>query len=380
MIIVKNKMAGGNPETGVIFANSIGEIPAANETALLLHQVAAVWRQKEAGVVGENWGVVTMIDVREKVYPDGEAVTVLSGEIEIQPRMTIVASPVTAHELQQIYSTAQILKHEGCQLVTLVLGRLPFARQDRNFESDWGDEANTLKVVMEQMSLFVDQLVVLEPHCNERIMKYGLEAKGCLPAVGLSAWKFMVNQARKELNEEVFENPILVLPDNGRTKIGKNIAEYMGCLMAATESHRDPTTGRKDIYLTQEARRILEEYEGGTAFVFEDMISTAGTLNNLAAILEPYGITDIVVMATDPIMVEAKEGKTAAKEKLGVEMFKAVMVGDTREPRDVKGMNNLIKVPVMAQLEKVVEYMQLGGNIFDERSMREYGIELVLAE
>jgi ribose-phosphate pyrophosphokinase len=88
---------------------------------------------------------------------------------------------------------------------------------------------------------------------------------------------------------------VLVSPDVGNTKRARVYAQRLGGDLAIIDKRR--VTG-SDV----EVGRVIGDVEGKTVLMIDDMISTAGTVANAAALCKKHGAGKIYVGATHAVL------------------------------------------------------------------------------
>jgi ribose-phosphate pyrophosphokinase len=93
------------------------------------------------------------------------------------------------------------------------------------------------------------------------------------------------------------ENSVVVAPDVGATKLGRDFAEALGVPLAIIEKRRERRGGRKTEVLS-----LIGEVKGMNAIIFDDEIDTAGTVRNATKFLHASGARDVYACVTHPIL------------------------------------------------------------------------------
>ncbi len=93
------------------------------------------------------------------------------------------------------------------------------------------------------------------------------------------------------------ENSVVVAPDVGATKLGRDFAEALGVPLAIIEKRRERRGGRKTEVLS-----LIGEVKGMNAIIFDDEIDTAGTVRNATKFLHSSGARDVYACVTHAIL------------------------------------------------------------------------------
>ena len=88
----------------------------------------------------------------------------------------------------------------------------------------------------------------------------------------------------------------MVSPDVGNVKVANMYANVLGCDMAIVDKRRQSGS-------EVSVKNLIGDVDGRTVLMFDDMISTAGTVCEAARLVTENGATDVVVSATHPVLV-----------------------------------------------------------------------------
>jgi ribose-phosphate pyrophosphokinase len=158
------------------------------------------------------------------------------------------------------------------------------------------------------------------------------------------------------------ENSVVVAPDVGATKLGRDFAEALGVPLAIIEKRRERRGGRKTEVLS-----LIGEVKGMNAIIFDDEIDTAGTVRNATKFLHASGARDIYACVTHAILSDPGPERLndAGLTELVVTNTVPISEEKRKKMKDVK-----IKVLSVAPLlGEVIRRIYLGisvGEMFNE--------------
>ena len=89
---------------------------------------------------------------------------------------------------------------------------------------------------------------------------------------------------------------VVLSPDMGNVKVADRIADLLGAELAIINKRR--ISGQEVA-----TRQIVGDVDGKTVLMFDDMISTAGTVCEAARVVVEQGAKDIIVAATHAVLV-----------------------------------------------------------------------------
>jgi ribose-phosphate pyrophosphokinase len=119
----------------------------------------------------------------------------------------------------------------------------------------------------------------------------------------------------EQLRQE-FEQVVVVSPDVGNVKVANTYASLLDADLAIIEKRRE--SGMK-----VSTRNLIGEVRGRTVLMFDDMISTAGTVCEAAKMVMEHGAKDVIASATHAVLVGL------AMERINDAPISRVVVTDT---------------------------------------------------
>ena len=149
---------------------------------------------------------------------------------------------------------------------------------------------------------------------------------------------------------------MVVATDAGSSKKAYKYSMYFKCPMALIDKRR---TGNDDKAV---AANIIGDIEGKTALIFDDEVSTAGTMVEAAKILQEHGAKEIYAACTHGVLCGP------AIEKIKNSPIKELIITNT-VPLTTEKQIDKIKVlsiaPLFAEAIKRVNEAQPLGDLFD---------------
>ena len=125
---------------------------------------------------------------------------------------------------------------------------------------------------------------------------------------------------RKELGDLC-----LVSPDVGNVKVAEGFANLLGADLAIINKRRisgsDVTTGN-----------LIGKVEGKTVLMFDDMISTAGTICEAAKLVKQWGARDVIAAATHAVLVHPAMERLTKSSISRLVVTNTVPLGDRVAP------------------------------------------------
>ena len=155
----------------------------------------------------------------------------------------------------------------------------------------------------------------------------------------------------KDINDKV-----VVATDAGSSKKAYKYSKYFECPLALIDKRRESNNDNAV------ATNIIGDIEGKTAVIFDDEVSTAGTLVEAANILKEHGAKEIYAGATHGVLVGP------AIERIEKSPIKELVVTNTI-PIEPEKMIDKIKVvsiaPLFAEAIKRINESKPLGDLFE---------------
>ena len=226
------------------------------------------------------------VPVAYKTFPDGESYIRLESPVQNE-HVAIVQT--TSHpqdsRLMQLAFMADAAKRNGASKVTAVVPYLAYARQDKAFLQGEGVSIETVARMLQAAG--VDALVTVNIHAENALKKFPFPAKN-LSAIPLLAEYFA---------QKGCEKAFALAPDKGAMYIAEQAQAVLGGEAGHLDKKRDRHTGQT----TQTAEGL--NVKGQAVIIFDDIISTGGTIVGAAKILREQGAAHVYTACVHGLLI-----------------------------------------------------------------------------
>jgi ribose-phosphate pyrophosphokinase len=226
------------------------------------------------------------VPVAFKTFPDGESYIRLEGKVQNEEAFIVqTTSPQQDTKLIQLAFIANAAKRNGAKKVTAIVPYLAYARQDKAFLQG---EAISIEAIARMLKVAgVDRLITVNVHQAKVLAKFPFPAK-TISAIPLLAEYF---------KKKGFEKAFALAPDNGALWLAEEAKTILGGECGCLEKHRDLYTGQ----ITMKKKTL--NVHGKTVIIFDDVISTGGTIALAAKIMRELGADKVYAACVHPLLI-----------------------------------------------------------------------------
>ena len=226
------------------------------------------------------------IRVSAKTFPDGESYVRIDGDVENEDVVIMqTTSPPQDTRLIQLALIADAAKRNKARRVIAAVPYLAYARQDKVFLQGEAVSIETIARMLKAAG--IDALLTVNIHQEKVLERFPFPAKN-LSAIPLLA---------KHFRERGLEGAFALAPDKGAIYIAEEANRILGGGCGYLEKHRDRYTGQVSI------KRGGFSVAGKVVVIFDDIISTGGTIVSAAKILRENGASEVYAACIHPLLV-----------------------------------------------------------------------------
>ena len=248
---------------------------------------------------------ISIGDAKVRTFQDGEISTSINESVRgadvfvVQP-----TSAPTNNNIMELLIVMDALRRASAARITAVVPYYGYARQERKARAR---EPITAKLIANIITTAgADRLVAMDLHAPAIQGFFDIPVDH-LPGVPILADYFL----QKDLRDIC-----VVSPDIGGVARARNFAERIGASLAIVDKRRPEPN-------VSEIMHVIGELNGKTAVLIDDIIDTAGTITQAAAVLIEKGATEVYACCTHPVLSEP------AVERLNKSVIKEVVVTNT---------------------------------------------------
>lgn len=252
--------------------------------------------------------------------------------------------PPVNERIMELLIMIETTKRAGAKRITAVLPYFMYSRSDKKDQSRVPVTAKLMAKILEAAG--VDKVLTCDLH-NSAIQAYFDIV--CDRVTG----KYLLQDYFKKKN---LEDIVVVATDAGSSKKAYKYSTFFECPMALIDKRRESNND------SAQATNIIGDVKGKTALIFDDEVSTAGTLVEAAKILKEHGAKEIYAGATHGILVGP------AIERINNSPIKELVVTST-VPVEEEKMIDKIKIvsiePLFAEAIKRLNEDRPIGNLLE---------------
>jgi ribose-phosphate pyrophosphokinase len=285
--------------------------------------------EKIARHLGDSLGKITLSN-----FPDGEILVRIEEDVRGRDIFLIQPTcPPVNENLMELLIMIDSFKRASANRITAVLPYYGYARQDRK---DVGRVPISAKLVADLLSTAgAHRVLALDLHAAQ------IQGFFNIPVDHLHAGP-VINEYIRALN--IPQNDLVVLsPDEGSIKKALLHQKKLGGAIAVVDKRRSSATE------TKQANLIGSSLEGKVAVIFDDMISTAGSVVGAAHVAKRNGAREVYACATHAVLCGP------AIERLRDAPLRQIVVTDSIPVPPNKQLDNLTILSVARLLADAIE-------------------------
>ncbi len=222
-----------------------------------------------------------VIDCEIKKFPDGDKyVKILD---EVGDEVTIVQSTYSPQDekLMEVMLFGDALMEKGADKINAVIPYMAYSRQDRVVEEG---EPVSIRAVAKMLNQYIDDFYFFDLH-NPKTTRFFMSAKNLIPVKPFA--RYFKN----------LDSPVVLAPDKGALERAKKLAQEIDAEFDYIEKNRISSTE-----VEMNASDI--DVSGKDLIIFDDIISTGGTMSEAIKSLNNQNTNSIYAACTHAFLME----------------------------------------------------------------------------
>ncbi|MEM7332726.1 MAG: ribose-phosphate diphosphokinase [Chloroflexota bacterium] len=253
------------------------------------------------------------------------------------------AKPVQTNIMEMLIAI-DCLKRDSAGRITVVAPYLSYSQSDKKDQPRVPISARLLADLIEVAG--ADRWMTIDLHAQQ------IQGFYKIPGDSLTAFYILTEYfSKKNLNA------VVVTPDLGFAKKGRNFAEMLDLPLAFVEKRR---VGNKNL---REALTVIGNVDGKDVIIVDDLVDTAGSMEQAVKVLKSCGARDVYLSFTHPVLSDP------AFSRLGNLPIKEIVTTDTIPVDPAIKPDNMTILSVDELLGEVIIRTHEGrsvGELFNE--------------
>lgn len=232
------------------------------------------------------------LESKLRVFPDGESKLTIDGTPR-KGKIVVVQSTPPPVDTNMLHALSLISKaKKWSDQVVAVLPYLGYMRQDMEFLK--GEVVTSRLVASLLGSVGTSKIITVDIHSKLALNYFDVQL------LNLSATEKLANYI-KRIN---LQDPLVVAPDLFWSNPAKSLAGLLGTQHTALNKQRDRKTGKLRIMPSKK-----QDLKGRDVILFDDMISTGGSIMAAATYLKNQNCGHIYAVCTHALLVDNAENR-----------------------------------------------------------------------
>lgn len=271
---------------------------------------------------------------RVETFPDGETLVKVEEDVRGRDCYVILSTSHPVNDnVMELLVYIDCLRRASAKRITAVLPYYGYARQDRK---DAGRVPITAKLVANLItSAGAHRVLAVDLHAAQIQGFFDLPVDH-LTATPVFSKHFLGVRDR-------LEGLCLVSPDVGNVKVAESFANILGGELAIIFKRRVSGTEVK-------SQTIIGDVQGKTVLMFDDMISTGGTVVEAAELVLAKGARRVIAAATHGVLPTAASVERLARSKIEQVVITDTVSDDTSRLEPLRRAGKLVELSVSALL------------------------------
>lgn len=241
--------------------------------------------------------------------------------------------------LMELLIIIDAIKHASANRITAVVPYYPYARSDKKDEPRISITARLVADLLETAG--ADRILTMDLHSPQ------IQGFGRIPADQLIALPILCDYFGRKMEN----NYVVVAADSGGVKMSAGYASRLQLPLAIIDKRRFGDDDRAAVL------NIVGDVKGKKAIIFDDEISTGGTLVEAAEHLLNFGAIEVSAGIVHPVLVGD------AVKKLSKSKLKELVVTNTLPVPPEKQLENITVLSVAPLFAEAIRRIHYGESV-----------------
>ena len=253
------------------------------------------------------------------------------------------ASPLHTNIMEMLIAI-DCLKRDSAERVTVVVPYMSYSQSDKKDQPRVPISARLLADLIEASG--ADRWMTIDLHSSQ------IQGFYKIPGDSLTAFHILVDYIKQKALDAV-----VVTPDLGFAKKGRDYAQALHMPLAFVEKRRVGNENKR------EALSLIGDVAGKDVIIVDDLVDTAGSMQEAVNLTKRCGAKDIYISFTHPVLSDP------ATERLAQLPIKEIITTDTLPIPTEKMLPNITVLSVARLLGEVILRSHEGrsvGELFNE--------------
>jgi ribose-phosphate pyrophosphokinase len=230
--------------------------------------------------------------VNLKAFPDGEYCLRYDGNLKGEKVVVVQSTgPPQDTNIMQLLMMIDTAKDLGAEKVIAVVPYLAFGRQDKRFLPGEAVSVKTIVKLIEACG--TDQFLTINIHSKDILRRFSI------PTENLSAITLLAEHFKNRGLDRAFS----LSPDKGAIGLAEEANQVLGGDYGWLRKERNRFTGK--IQMEEKSFNV----DGKDVIVFDDIISTGGTIAKAVKMLKTQGARRVYAACVHPLLIDEAEKK-----------------------------------------------------------------------
>jgi ribose-phosphate pyrophosphokinase len=237
------------------------------------------------------------------------------------------------NDVMELLIAIDSCKRASASSINVIIPHFPYSRQDKKSASREPITGRLIANLLEAAG--IDRIITMDLHADQ------IQGFFNVPVDHLNSLVLFVKYFRGIIGEKN-KDYVVVSPDTGRAKACKKLADKLEVDLAILHKSRPE-------HNVSEILHVIGKVQGKKCILFDDIIDTAGSIQNAYSVLTSQGAQEVYAAATHAVF------SGPAAERLNACAFKEVVVTNTIPLDKAKKINNLSNIDIAPLFAETVK-------------------------